>query len=86
MFPAPREVERYLYLDEPEKVKIPQFVFPAPLEVDREIYVRDGQEIQIGEQFPAPREVISPSLSLGCCSLMFINTANLAIYLQENEI
>ena len=59
MFPAPREVERYLYLDEPEKVKIPQFVFPPPREVDRYLYSNFAtrKTIKQWHKFPAPREV-----------------------------
>ena len=30
LFPAHRQVDRFPYLDEPEKVKIPQFVFSTP--------------------------------------------------------
>lgn len=60
--------------------------FPAPREVGRYLYKNRtfGEAVMI--MFPAPREVTSPSLSLGCDSLMFLNTANLAIFLQKYEI
>ena len=36
-FPAPREVDRYLYVWESDK-GIDLYVFPSPPEVDRELY------------------------------------------------
>ena len=40
MFPAPREVDRYLYGDErrPDQISCAE-QFPAPLEVDRYLYL-----------------------------------------------
>ena len=41
MFPAPREVDRYLYRSQMKKVIAP-VRFPAPREVDRELYKRNS--------------------------------------------
>ena len=38
MFPAPPEVDKYLYIKLLDKIT-KWFLFPAPLEVDRELYL-----------------------------------------------
>ena len=85
MFPAPPEVDRELYV-----VLVGRLTrdaeFPSPLEVDRWIYMEAKGLKYTGVWFPPPYEVTTPSLSLGCDSLMFLITANLAISLQKYEI
>ena len=59
VFPAPREVDRYLYtlispmIDE----YIAEVRFPAPREVDRYLYEILSKIWYYGTLFPAPREV-----------------------------
>ena len=55
--------------------------FPTPLEVDRQLYISYTSTFNYRTcTFPTPYKVTSPSLSLRCDSLMFLNTANLAIF------
>ena len=54
MFPAPLEVDRYLYAPTPDQG---QGQFPAPLKVDRYLYECDGMKEPSKGLFPAPREV-----------------------------
>ena len=58
-FPAPLEVDRYLYYFAQQCLWQGYRVFPAPLEVDRYLYVvREKFYIEPGKGlFPAPREV-----------------------------
>ena len=58
MFPAPREVDRYLYINEYQEPKIILVRFPAPREVDRFLYapIRLRGREREAVQFPAPRE------------------------------
>ena len=47
-FPAPREVNRYLYDDWEPSTNTKMKMFPPPLEVDREIYIHILQDNVLG--------------------------------------
>ena len=57
-FPAPFEVDRYLYANLPEQYSASAAPwFPAPREVDRYLYTDRMNLREIWLAFPAPREV-----------------------------
>ena len=55
-FPAPREVDRQLYLQFTEP-KAEKLSFPAPPEVDKYLYIKLLDKITKWFLFPAPLEV-----------------------------
>lgn len=56
MFPASREVDRWIYSEEAER-EARYFLFSAPREVDREIYQAQNYIRAFWDDlFPAPRE------------------------------
>ena len=57
MFPAPLELNRFLYIYEVSLVVAGANPFPAPLEVDRYLYLIIRRTKNPFEQFPAPLEV-----------------------------
>ena len=57
MFPAPRELNRFLYIYEVSLVVAGANPFPAPLEVDRFLYNEFHFQAMETLLFPAPLEV-----------------------------
>ena len=56
MFPAPLEVDRYLYIEN-ENVENMGILFPTPLEVDRYLYKMKIITTTFKPWFPTPLEV-----------------------------
>ena len=56
-FPAPLEVDRYLYIVFYNYTYELDILFPAPPEVDRQLYTRLENKARFDKKFPAPREV-----------------------------
>ena len=58
MFPAPLEVDRYLYVFGAEEAKNFYYVFPAPREVDRYLYwAHKIPSLKFQKAFPSPLKV-----------------------------